>query len=427
MLSLISAGVAWVVVIARARPSFAAPATTSTLAGSPAAAAARRALWATVFTLAVAWTLRIRTVYAGLDRLSRIGNLAQLLGDVTGLGTGLAILAVLRSQGMSLAVAQRGIRRRAVVLLVAAAVMVVCFAAGAFGRESTDFVADYARQRWYWGYQAAFLAYLGYVFAEVVVLCRRFALIPGSRLLRVGLRLAAVGGGFGLAYVLGRAGYIAAAQTRVVTRLGFYPVLSQLLLTIGSASIIVGLFLPAIGPRLLRRRHDRAYLELRPLWAALTGADLVNPLPVRTVIDHRGRLVPAEREFALHRRVIEIRDGLLNLRPWLSAAAGNQTRGDPSTRPASTRWALPLRPATHTDHARGEAVTITGALAARTGGAVGSPPQVLLEPRGSGSFSDELRWLRAVSTSYQQLQNRADPAGPVDQTDPLSTVSGEAA
>ncbi len=122
MLSLFSAAVAWVVVIARARPTFAAPATPAS-ARSVAAVATRRALWATVLTLAVAWTLRIRGVYAGVDRLSGIGNLAQLLGDVTGLGTGLAILGVLRSQGMGAAVARRATRQRGMVLVVAAAVM----------------------------------------------------------------------------------------------------------------------------------------------------------------------------------------------------------------------------------------------------------------------------------------------------------------
>lgn len=402
-----SAGIAWVVVVVRARPSFTAPANPTS--ASLSAAAARRALWVTVLTLAVAWTLRIRAVYAGLDRLSRVGNLAQLLGDVTGLGTGLAILAVLRSQGMAPADARRETRLRGAVLVVAVAVMVGCFTAGPFGRESTDFVADYARQRWYWGYQGAFLAYLGYVFTEVMVLCRRFALIPGSRLLQVGLRLAAVGGGFGLAYVLARAGYIAAAQTRVVTALTFYPVLSQLLLTLGSVLIIIGLFLPAVGPRLLRRRHDRAYSELRPLWIALADDELVNRLPVDTVTDRRGRTRPTEPEFALHRRVIEIRDGLLNLRPWLSAAepgSTGQTRTVP-TWSSPTRWG---RRSTDPSPARGEAITITTALAARKRGTVGSLPPMLVEPRGAGSFTDELQWLRAVSTAYEDLTGPADPA-----------------
>lgn len=420
MLSLFSAGVAWVVVVMRARPSFAAPGD-PTSARSVSAAAARRALWATVLTLAIAWTLRVRAVYDGVDRLSGIGNLAQLLGDVTGLGTGLAILAVLRSQGIEAALARRATRQRAAVLMVAAAVMVVCFAAGSFGRESTDFVADYARQGWYWGYQAAFLAYLGYVFVEVIILCQRFALLGVSPLLRVGLRLAAVGGGCGLAYVLARAGYIAAAQTRMVTRLGSYPVLSQLLLTVGSALIIVGLFLPAVGPRLLRRRYGHAYAEIEALWTALAGADLVHPLPVDTVTDPRGRTVPAEPGFALHRRVIEIRDGLLGLRPWLPTATGHGPHG--ATRAARARGGQRITrgpSTTELTHAREEAITITKALSARALGIPGAVPPVLVEPRGSGTFADELRWLRAVSTAYRDLTGRADSAGSVDPPSALS-------
>jgi hypothetical protein len=388
VLSFAAAGVAWVVVILRARPS---------LAGPPNRA--RRALWVTFLTLALGWTVRIRSVYAGLDRVTGTPNLAQLLGDLAGMVTGLSILMVLRAQAAI--PPPHPLRRPAVVLAGAAAVLVVCFVAGPFGRESTEFATDYARQRWYWGYQAAYLAYLGAVFTELTVLCRRFARLTPNRLLSAGLHLTAVGGSLGLAYVVLRAAYIVAAQGTVVSRLGFYSTLSQVLIAAASVLAIAGVVLPTVEPRLARRRLRRTLDQLNPLWDALETAGLLNALPVTDRTPGR-RARPADLQFALHRRVVEIRDGLLALRPWLSTPAG------PS--PVAPEIAAPdHRSRVLTADASSEAARIAAALRAYARGIQGRQPATVSAPGGAGTFADEVSWLRAVSVTFGQLQQSAPP------------------
>lgn len=386
MLSFAAAGVAWAVVVLRARPS---------LAGPPNPA--RRALWVTFLALALGWTVRIRAVYAGLDRVTGVGNLAQLLGDLAGMVTGLSILMVLRAQAA--APAPHPLRRPAAVLAAAAAVMAVCFAAGPFGRESTEFATDYARQHWYWGYQAAYLGYIGYVFTELTALCRRFARLTPSRLLSVGLHITAAGGLLGLGYVVLRAAYIVAAQGTVVSRLGFYSTLSQLLIAAASVLAIAGVFMPTAGPWLARRRVRRDLDQLEPLWGALEAAGLLNALPVTDRRPgHRER--HGDLEFALHRRVVEIRDGLLALRPWL---ATSDDLADPTAAAPGVSSRGP-RSQHLSDDARSEADRIAAALRARSSGLDGRQPRRVSPPAGAGTFADEISWLRAVSGAFAHLE-----------------------
>lgn len=386
MLSFAAASVAWAVVALRARPS---------LAGPPNLA--RRALWVTFLALALGWTVRIRAVYAGIDRLAQTPNLAQLLGDLAGTVTGLSILVVLRAQAS--VPAPHPLRRPAAVLAAAAAVMAACFVAGPFGRESTEFATDFARQHWYWAYQAAFLGYIGVVFAELTVLCRRFARMTPSRLLSVGLHVTAVGGLLGLAYVVLRAAYIVAAQGTVVSRLGFYSTLSQLLIAAGSVLAVAGVVLPTAGPWLARRRLRRALDQLEPLWVALETAGLLNALPVAEP-EPGHRQDHGDLDFALHRRVVEIRDGLLALRPWLSSRGA---RTAPAlAAPAATSGSRRSRGPR--DDARSEADRIAAALRARSRGLDGRQPRKVSAPAGAGSFAEEISWLRAVSVTFARIE-----------------------
>lgn len=78
----------------------------------------------------------------------------------------------------------------------------------------------------------------------------------------------------------------------------------------------------------------RTYRALGPLWSALHRAFPETALPA----DH-GTLVPHRLRFALYRRVIEIHDGLLLLRPRLRPAAP----GDDATHAAAAQIAAALR------------------------------------------------------------------------------------
>ncbi|MFI0737516.1 DUF6545 domain-containing protein [Streptomyces sp. NPDC021100] len=133
----------------------------------------------------------------------------------------------------------------------------------------------------------------------------------------------------------------------------------------------------------------RTYRALTPLWSAFHRAFPTTPLPARRhPFAVPAGLSPRRLRFALYRRVIEIHDGLLLLRPHLPAApeAGPGTAGAAVAGPgnddahtAATRIAhalrdrtpppgpppgpLPLRPTTGTDPAAAQLAAVSRAFA----------------------------------------------------------------
>ncbi|WP_316528048.1 MAB_1171c family putative transporter [Kitasatospora brasiliensis] len=124
------------------------------------------------------------------------------------------------------------------------------------------------------------------------------------------------------------------------------------------------------------RSAYRSYRALRPLWSALHTAF---PQIALTA----GRMPPADAEFALYRRVIEIRDGLLILRRYRVAA---------ETPPESA------------DAARTEAAHIADALT-RAQAPDNNPPSAEPHVPHTGDIEAETRWLAQVAQALRTMEN----------------------
>ena len=370
-ISLVAAVAAWTVVVLRARPSWRAPADL-----------ARRALWVTALALAVAWTLKIDRVFAGLDRVSGIANLAEVVSDVAGLATGAAILTVLVAQRDEPAAVRARLHRLWAGLAALAAAMVAVFAVVGFPVETRQFTVAYATRPGYWAYEVPYLAAVTIIFTGLAVWAAQYVRATRSRLLTAGMATTALGGVLGLGYVAVRVVFTLAAIAGTDWS-GWYEPVSALSVAAASLFALGGAFIPALGPRLTRRRARRDCRDLLPLWRSLRAADLMQVL-----LDPDGPEGGRDPGFTARRLVVEIDDGLLQLRPWL-------------TRPIS--WA-----ADSPDPDRAAAAAagdIRAALDRRADGAAPARGAARTGPAGTSS-TGETDWLRRVSRAYAADRRR---------------------
>ncbi|HEX2459253.1 MAG TPA: MAB_1171c family putative transporter [Vicinamibacterales bacterium] len=106
---------------------------------------------------------------------------------------------------------------------------------------------------------------------------------------------------------------------------------ARMLAVVGGLFVLVGSLVPALYPAWRRTVHRvsayRAHRELHPLWSALRELHPEIALDPASS-DFRDRLRVRDLDFRLYRRIIEIRDGRLALRPFLDADVARRSRED---------------------------------------------------------------------------------------------------
>jgi hypothetical protein len=200
-----------------------------------------------------------------------------------------------------------------------------------------------------------------------------------DRNLRIGLRLSAVGLASAAVGSIFRALYIVVAWA-------FGPVVRILLLLgvpfviLGGVLFLAGVTYPGVRARLSamrrRRRHRHEHRTLAPLWTVLVKAfpSIVLRTPPRGPAEWWS---PRGVHRVYYRRVIEIRDGLVQLSPYLDADFGEVVATDPGAAAAALRTALRR-------HAAGEETD-------------GRAKQVL--PAGADDIESDVRPLLALSAA----------------------------
>ncbi|SFQ29982.1 MAB_1171c family putative transporter [Amycolatopsis rubida] len=202
------------------------------------------------------------------------------------------------------------------VLLVAAVAMTVAFAV-ALDTERPDFLhLERYFGPWLTAMLLAYIAGLAAAMLAVSRLAWRWAGITDKAWMRRGLRSLAVGCWISLVYAVHKIAYSLLAAA------GSPPPWSQLqveavLASLGVTFALVGLVLPAVGPRVSAARtwlrHAAAYRRLEPLWREF--ADPERGVTPGVVLERSSPWWATA--FALHRRVMEIWDGRKRLRDYL--------------------------------------------------------------------------------------------------------------
>jgi hypothetical protein len=163
-----------------------------------------------------------------------------------------------------------------------------------------------------------------------------------DRNLRIGLRMSAVGMASAATGSVFRALYVVVAwafgpAVRILLLLGVPFVI------LGGMLFLLGVTYPGARARLSalrrRRQHRREHDALAPLWTVLVKAfpSIVLRTPPRGPAE---RLSPRSVHRVYYRRVIEIRDGLVQLSPYLDAGFGEVVATDPGAAASALKTAL---------------------------------------------------------------------------------------
>ena len=156
-----------------------------------------------------------------------------------------------------------------------------------------------------------YCAIIGYTFLDATMRLARIARVVDRHRLRRAAWVLCLGMAFLLLYTVALATYTLAY--RFGYDLPWLQVLGTAASGLGGVASGVGVAMPVLGPR-----WDRlvAYRQLRHLWLSLGEVlpGVVLERPWRSIFDAWN---PLRSDFRLYRRVIEIRDGALALRPYL--------------------------------------------------------------------------------------------------------------
>jgi hypothetical protein len=285
-----------------------------------------RYLTATLAALSASMTFQPLAQW--LDHTTGVLDLGRVAGNCCAIaGAGCAQIVLLR-----LAYPEAAGRPRARVRLIAMTVS-VAVAVGLFlvtpAAYSVDdpFVVSHA---YYYDtpspaaapYQFVVVAYLGWAAGEAVLRSHRYGRVGPASLLRTGMGLISLGSCLVLLYLGLKLATIALPDVAPAFVRYVQNHLLVTVFTVASLTILVGATLPSWGPRvgldrlwerLAAGRHCR---QLGPLWTLVSAA-----VPQVAMLPH-----PAEPRLRRARMTVEILDGYVHLRRWMSAAASERAR-----------------------------------------------------------------------------------------------------
>ncbi|MEU8262969.1 MAB_1171c family putative transporter [Micromonospora sp. NPDC048999] len=350
----------------------------------------RGAICVAIGAFAVGITLAVPPLATAIDHTSGLPNLAKVLSHAGAMT--IAVSAESMLLHLALPPEKAAARVRVWVLVTGCAFVAI---AGLFAYTLTYdtpvlLTVEYATDPAVTAYLLIFmtLGFFAYCI-DITRLCWRFARICGRPWLRRGLRVTAVGAAFALLYSTNKIAYLIAYWT------GNRPTgereIAAVLVTISALLMMAGLTMPAWGPILtITRRWDdlRSYRRLEPLWR-----DLIAALPELELDESLRRTLTAVRDidYALTRRVAEIRDARLALRPYL----------DGRVTALAEQFADEVELTADRRQAAVEAGQLACALHARRAGLATALPQPTDDMhRPSGGYAGEIAWLTLVASAY---------------------------
>ncbi|MFI1945855.1 MAB_1171c family putative transporter [Streptomyces virginiae] len=337
---------------------------------------------------------------------SVVPHVARLLSNTFTLTAATSVLAFLFQLNLERERAHRQIRLRVIALGISVAGMTAFFLAEQLTGRSPVLYACYV---------LVHISFLGYTAKDFLLQTWAQSRRSTRRSQRWGLRTTSVGCGFALVY----AAYKLFALVSIGLGLGLVPdharcstpltpvrcTFSVTAPAVAVLLITVGLTLPALLwplSRLRRRRWERtSFRALEPLWREVTAAVpevVLDPGHAETGADTH------DLDFHLHRRIIEINDGVLALRPYRRAAVRDAAAAEVGRRGAAD---------TPEGDAEVEAAVIAAAVAAKRAGlpldGEEAPPAAGTRSR-KGDLPAETAWLLLVADAYPRRPAREHAA-----------------
>ncbi|AOS62958.1 MAB_1171c family putative transporter [Actinoalloteichus hymeniacidonis] len=257
-------------------------------------------------------------------------NLGRLLSNTATLTAALAALTLVLYLAYPQEQARTRVPRRLATYVVSVIAMWVLFFVSDIPESRGLFSEYYSTHPTLAGYVLVYSAYLGTVLVDLGRLTLRYSSAT-SGALRVGLRLLALGCLLGLSYIAEKLvstlrqtlhGPDAAAEFCVHPFENFGCTMAVGMPAISVLVMLIGISLPVAAPVVVRvvrwPLEYRVHRELRPLWNALYSA--VPEIALTSPQAVTGSYARRDVGMRLYRRVIEIRDGVLVVRPYRDPA-----------------------------------------------------------------------------------------------------------
>jgi hypothetical protein len=344
--------------------------------------------------LAIASTLVITGVSAWLTTVTGVRDLSEPIARTGMLAAAFGGLSLMDELTREVPRSRSAVWARTSCLLASIGLLWLAFVVGR--DDGVRRFASYAdASLWPAVFLIVFMGYFGYAVAGVMTGCHRYARSAHGAL-STGLHLIVVGCVLGLSYVAVKLG----AELLALSGTPIPPVAEA---TVGRSFGAVGAMLVAVGaswPTLARlggavgewMHTYRMHWQLRPLWSALIASSpgLALERPAAGLVDS---LRVRDLHLRLYRRVIEIRDAQMVLRPFLSH----------QVRESASAAALSLSLEGLEADAFVEARQLEAALASTE---PASEPDSL-RPLQEGSLRSEAEWLVAVAGAFHAPSARA--------------------
>ncbi|MCC3651151.1 hypothetical protein LIX60_06615 [Streptomyces sp. S07_1.15] len=225
--------------------------------------------------------------------------------------------------------------------------------------------------------------------------CGRYARMTDNDSLRQALRMLRVAAVVLFLYCLARTVNILTAAAGV--DIGVWQLASNIFSAAGILVLSLSLTIPSWGGSVAKlvewARSYRSYRVLYPLWR-----DLYESSP-DIVLEPSGAASVSDLNYRLHRRVVEIRDGWRDLRPYIDRASNRAGGAGPGASEESRQ-------------AFAEAAQIRQALQAKRTGTIPDDNKDTggdFEDRDTDNLTAEIVWLTKVASAYRRLGRAADP------------------
>lgn len=355
----------------------------------------------TLLAVALTMTVMHPPIYRAIDRTSGIANVSRLVGNALG------VLAAWAFQPVIAALLRYQARRNGPLGSGWLALTVVCIMGVLFHAmlvpvsAPKDFQERYGAAPFVAEYRLTLYAYLGLIWLRLFRLSLRNTEAVrsiGQSHRRLWARLQTVGWGLGCLYALHECAYVILRRLDVISAgLPYDTALSYGLLT--------GFFLLVLSGVILNGFHwlswYRAYHVLYPLWRDLRAAMPGTGPAFRLA---RRDFGTPKLEFRLHRRVTEIRDGIVVLHPYIDERDGVP----PGTEDAAFE-----------NRAMVEAGAIASGIARRRRNIRATFPRIAPIAIATGeTFDEEVRALTNLAVAYRRMTTRSNSYP--DSTDPPS-------
>ncbi|MFC9294543.1 MAB_1171c family putative transporter [Streptomyces sp. NPDC057011] len=347
---------------------------------------AYRTLIATLLLQCLTFTMG--AVALGGDSFLGVGNLAVLVMHLSAVAFCVSAQIILLRWA---AADEETVRRTRYWLITGIALDVLLtalfFLADGPGRPTSDF--DGSSEPLLLTYLLVFIVSQAVPCVSIYRQCGPYARMTDNASLRQALRLLSVTAVVLFLYCLARTVNILTAASGV--DIGAWKVAASVFSAVGIVMLSLSLTMSSWGPsatRLLEwARTYRSYRALYPLWR-----DLYESSPDIALEPPGASASVSDLDYRLHRRVVEIRDGWRDLRPYIDrtthGSGGSEQEASEESRQAFT-----------------EAAQIKQALVAKRTGTVpqDSKDDGEFDDRDTDNFTAEVAWLTKVAAAYSKL------------------------